>query len=341
MEALLTQLQNQQAVPVPTTSQKITDPSHFCGGASELDNFLSHLKQNFRLYPQRWPTDAHRVAYALGLMRSWADHKRKELRTSRATNPSDWATELRNSPEDPCNHNFDAFEDAVRRMYGDPDRRADAASRYLSEMKQGHHDPHETVRQYEQRCRALWREAGWTFDATETQHVIYDLVWAGMHPAVKARIKPLRDDETGRFRDLDELFRKAAAADQIKELQAKQTSAPSSTNASSRSQPNRKRPYSLSSNPSSTTSANTAPANKKPRAKWISKHEYDSRVNRGLCTRCEKEGHKSWECPTYEAAEWPNHFGTGSNSGPVKRQRSFDNRGQGTTSQTSDSTPKN
>src|SRR5437588_360924 len=90
------------------------------------------------------------------------------------------------------------------------------------ELKQGYHDPHETSRQYEQRCRAAWREAGWPADEPALQQVLYDIIWTGLHPAIKSRIKPLRNDETGRFKDLDELFRRAAAADQIKDIQAKQ-----------------------------------------------------------------------------------------------------------------------
>jgi hypothetical protein len=56
MESLLAQMQPREQQPTvitTNTSQKVPDPSYFCGGAVELDNFLSHLKPNFRLYPQR------------------------------------------------------------------------------------------------------------------------------------------------------------------------------------------------------------------------------------------------------------------------------------------------
>ena len=338
VEAFLTQLRTQQqqtTVITPNTSQKVIDPSYFCGGAAELDNFLSHLKQNFRLYPQRWPTDEHKVAYALGLMRSWADHKRKELRASKATDPSDWATDLRNSPDDPCNQDFDAFEEALRRIYGDPDRRADAASRWLMELKQGHHDPHETSRQYEQRCRAAWREAGWPADEPALQQVLYDIIWTGLHPAIKSRIKPLRNDETGRFKDLDELFRRAAAADQIKDIQAKQQASSSSNSRQSEPEKGRKRPFrpSISSGsgaPGTSDNSGTAPSTKPP-AQYRNRTEVESLISRGLCTRCEQPGHTGWNCPTYSKAVRPSdnsNLGTGSNAGSVKRQRSFDNWNQ-------------
>ena len=40
------------------------------------------------------------------------------------------------------------------------------------------------------------------------QHMLYDMVWAGLRPGIKARIKPFAG-ETGRFSSIDELFKKA------------------------------------------------------------------------------------------------------------------------------------
>lgn len=209
-------------------------------------------------------------------------------------------------------------------------------------MKQGYYDPHETVRQYEQRCRALWRQAGWQVELPGVEQVLYDLVWGGMHPVVKSRIKALRDDETGRFRDLDELFRKAASADQVKELQARQAAATANANANasgsttarqSNDSRGKKRPYrpSISSgqdtstqNAASTTTSTSSstPAGKTP-ARWKSKQEIEALIKRGVCTRCEKPGHIGTNCPTHSKHEY---LGTGGNTqGYVKRQRSFDN----------------
>jgi hypothetical protein len=337
MEALLAQMRTQQqpTVITPNTTQKATDPSYFCGGAAELDNFLSHLKQNFDLYPHRWPSDKHKVAYASGLMRPWADHKRKELRTSKATDPSNWATDLRSTPDDPCNQDFEAFEEALRRVYGDPDRRADASHRCFTELKQGHHDPHETSRQYEQRCRAAWREAGWPTGELGTQHILYDQIWSGLHPAIKSRIKPLCNDETGRFKDLDELFRRAHAADQIKDIQARQQSASSSSTAPHQpsSERGKKRPFRPSISSRSDTPATPTASSTKPPARYKNKAEVDNLITRGLCPRCEQSGHQGWSCPTYSKAVRPSEsssLGTGSNTGAVKRQRSFDNRSNST-----------
>jgi hypothetical protein len=337
MAALIARLDN--SIDASTSSgnnEKVNDPRYFCGGAAELDTFLSHLRQNFRLHPKRWPTGEHKVAYALGLMRTWADHPKKDLRSSRTTNPSDWATELRNS-SDACTRDFDLFEETIRRLYGDPDRRADAAARFGTEMKQGHYDPHETVRQYEQRCRALWREAGWQVELPGVEQVLYDLVWSGMHPAVKSRIKALRDDETGRFRNLDELFRRAAAADQVKELQARQTAASTNASGSTTSRQSndgrsKKRPYrpsissgqDTSTHNAASTTTNPSPSTTKTPARWKSKQEIDALIKRGVCTRCEKPGHIGTDCPTHSKHIY---LGTGSNAqGYVKRQRSFDNR---------------
>lgn len=43
----------------------------------------------------------------------------------------------------------------------------------------------------------------------------------------------------------------------------------------------------------------------KPRAPWRSRTEFNRLVERGVCVRCEKEGHKGEACPTYRAARRP------------------------------------
>jgi hypothetical protein len=54
----------------------------------------------------------------------------------------------------------------------------------------------------------MWREAGWNAGSTDVQRVLYDMVWAGLRPGIKARIKPFARED-GRFASTDELFKKA------------------------------------------------------------------------------------------------------------------------------------
>jgi hypothetical protein len=90
-------------------------------------------------------------------------------------------------------------------MYGDPDRQLDASTRACLEIVQGASDANETVKAYSNPMRSNWREAGWNTDA---QRILYDMVWAGLRPGIKARIKPFAGED-GRFASIDELFKKA------------------------------------------------------------------------------------------------------------------------------------
>ena len=62
MAALIARLDNSDAPTSSSNNEKVNDPRYFCGGAAELDTFLSHHRQNFRLHPKRWPTGEHKVA---------------------------------------------------------------------------------------------------------------------------------------------------------------------------------------------------------------------------------------------------------------------------------------
>ena len=242
--------------------------------------------------------------------------------------PVVWATELRNA-EDLCLLNFDDFETAIIQMYGDKDRVPNAVLRMFENMKQA---SDETVRAYEQRCKSMWREADWSGCP---ERYLYDYVWAGLRPGIISRIKQHVTREDNRFESLTELFTRAAAADTTRtksqQKQSAQTVSTTST-SSNQNQPKpaekgKKRPFrpSISSGSGTTSTALASTSGTKPKAKWRPKDEYESLIARRLCIRCEKSDHKSWECPTYEAAERPTNLNTGS----VKRQRSFDSRNKG------------
>jgi hypothetical protein len=94
------------------------------------------------------------------------------------------------------------------------DRQLDALTRAYLEFAQGALDPNETVKAYSNRMRSNWREAGWNSKAASgadepvALRILYDMVWAGLRPGIKARIKPFAGED-GRFATIDELFKKA------------------------------------------------------------------------------------------------------------------------------------
>jgi hypothetical protein len=66
----------------------------------------------------------------------------------------------------------------------------------------------ETVRVYANRLRSLWRKAEW--DKVQNHHVLYDQLWVGLHPSIKARVKPPATGLNGGFNSIDKLIDKAA-----------------------------------------------------------------------------------------------------------------------------------
>ena len=44
----------------------------------------------------------------------------------------------------------------------------------------------------------------------QNPHTRHDLLWAGLHPAIRARVKPQATGENGEFRSITELIDKAA-----------------------------------------------------------------------------------------------------------------------------------
>jgi hypothetical protein len=66
-QAQFQQFMEHQAAPANTKIFKMTDPDRFCGGATELDGFLNHLKRNFASHESLFPRgDRDKVQYALG-----------------------------------------------------------------------------------------------------------------------------------------------------------------------------------------------------------------------------------------------------------------------------------
>jgi hypothetical protein len=187
---------------------KMRNPAPFCGGADDLDRFLTHVKRLFKSHPQQFPRgEPDQVEYAIDFLGSWKENVDEGLRKTQMTHPNQWASELIKA-EAECLDDWDLFETEIREMYGDPDRQLDASTRACLEIVQGASDANETVTTYSNRMRSMWREAGWNAGSKDVQRVLYDMVWAGLRPGIKARIKPFAKED-GRFASIDELFKKA------------------------------------------------------------------------------------------------------------------------------------
>jgi hypothetical protein len=145
-----------------TTARKMVDPAKFCGGAQDLDRFLTQLKHRFKTQPHQFHGDADQVDYALSLLGKWTNNDEVELRKTQMTNPAEWGTALVTMTS-PCLASFELFEAEIRKMYGDKDRQLNAAIKAASEFLQGHTpaETNETVRNFANRVRTNWREAGW------------------------------------------------------------------------------------------------------------------------------------------------------------------------------------
>ena len=211
-------------------------------------------------------------------------------------NPIDWGTSLLSSTN-PCLTDFSLFEKEITRMYGDRDWRLKAVAKASVEHIQGQApaESSETVREYANRIRTNWREAGW--DEAKFEPMLYDLAWAGIRYNIQSRIKPLANEETGRFDSLDQLFDKAAAAETIyppkqPQQQQQQQNQNQGKGRGKRGQdtnqtpnPTQKNPQNLGSNQSSNSrqnqnanqsqnqTQNQGQASNLPRAPWISQEE--------------------------------------------------------------------
>jgi hypothetical protein len=187
---------------------KMRNPAPFCGGADDLDRFLTHVKRLFKSHPQQFPRgEPDQVEYAIDFLGSWKENVDEGLRKTQMTHPNQWASELIKAESEYLD-DWDLFETEIREMYGDPDRQLDASTRACLEIVQGASDANETVKTYSNRMRSMWREAGWNAGSKDVQRVLYDMVWAGLRPGIKARIKPFARED-GRFASIDELFKKA------------------------------------------------------------------------------------------------------------------------------------
>ena len=135
----------------------------------------------------------------------------------------------------------------------------------------------------------------------------YDLAWSGLRPNIRSSIRPLADDESGKFESIEHLFNKAARAE-IKEPVPAPITAPPPAPTQTTGQ--RKRRFD--------ESVKEEPKPNLPPAPWLPRKDYYKRVKEGKCGRCGSGDHRSYDCPKFSFAIKPPDLGE---EPPVKREK--------------------
>jgi hypothetical protein len=83
------------APAAPAAIFRMRDPAKFCGGAAELERFLTQLELLFESHDRHFPRgDPDKVQYATSLLGTWTEHVEESLRKTQMTSPAEWASEL-------------------------------------------------------------------------------------------------------------------------------------------------------------------------------------------------------------------------------------------------------
>ena len=123
----------------------------------------------FRSHGHHFKGDPDKIRYTMGLIRTWLEHPDESQRKSKVTHSSDWPKTLNKSPS---LKDWDQFKKALKEVYGDKDRRLNTVLIAYGEMSQGHHEPDESVRDFEGRIRSNWRKTGWKVDEPSVREVL-------------------------------------------------------------------------------------------------------------------------------------------------------------------------
>ena len=116
---------SRESIRPEATKTKILDMTHpefSYGGAMELDDFLDTLRSNFRTHERLFPHGDHdKVKPAASLLSTSNNHPDLAHRQTQMIDPVEWLRELWRD-WDPCSEDFEAFSEAMQKMYGDKDR---------------------------------------------------------------------------------------------------------------------------------------------------------------------------------------------------------------------------
>jgi len=308
---------------------KMVDPLWYCSGAKELDKFLGTLRSNFASHKHLFPRgDPDQVKYAVSFLDTWNDHPDITQRQTENTDPSEWASDLREAT-DPCVENFELFTNELQKMYQDKDRRLNSATKAMQEYQQL---PNESVRIDTNRLKANWRRASWSFITHEV--VLYVMAWAGPRHALPTKVRPWISSGEDRFDTLDQLFDCAVASEfkpddkkpggqQQQQRQAGESQTGGDRNHNFR--PSISEPVentSGTSNYSGTGNSKSGKSNKSSGgsranlapAPWLSNEVYERGLANRQCTRCGSGDHTTYLCTIYGKTNPPEQNSSNSSS---------------------------
>ena len=119
---------------------------NYDGSARNLARFLNRLENDFTLYPQQFPSDAVKVAYAMSDLGETADQ---------------WVQQFFEDDPDGVRHDWGAFQRAIKDHFGDPDLKANARQELL-QLRQSHC---RSILEFVTRFETLCAQAMWQRDA--------------------------------------------------------------------------------------------------------------------------------------------------------------------------------
>jgi len=160
-------------------------PERFCCRANNHVNSLDTLQSNFLSHECLFlHGDPDRVKNAASLISTWNNHPDPAQRQTPMTDLADWLRDVRRDSH-PCLENFGSFSEEMQKMYGNEDRKLNAALKCTTDLLTR---SNELVTVYANRINTNWRAAGWLLHDNKNHHHI---TWDVIRPGLRSKIKPL------------------------------------------------------------------------------------------------------------------------------------------------------
>jgi hypothetical protein len=177
----------------------------YCSGAKQLDNFLDTLRSNYQSHAHIFRHgDPDKVKYSASLLTTWNNDPDPAQRQTLIADPVKWLRDLRRD-SDPCLEGFDPFSEEMQMLYGNKDRKLNAAIQSMPDLLRS---ANELVRIDDNQVKANRTTAGWF--AKENKN-LYEIAWSGVRTGLISKIK-LFTPKKRRFHSMEELFDRAANA---------------------------------------------------------------------------------------------------------------------------------
>ena len=304
----------------------MTHPERYSGTAKELDNFLDTLRSNFQSHAYLFPHgDPDKVKSAASLLSTWNNHPDPAQRQTQMTDPVEWLRDLRRDSE-PCLEDFEAFSEEMQKIFGDKNRKLNAAMKCMTEFLQRANEP---VRVYANGIKANWRAAGWLPQEDKNLHQI---AWSGLRPGLKSKIN-LLTPKTRRFDSMEELFDRAADSEVKQDGKKPQPQQPEQQQRQLREssqQGGKKRNFRPSIfEPAEAPKPDKSKSDKDDKrtpAPWVSPELYETRKSEGKSICCGSPKQKTFRCTKYTRANCSENLAPPGDGKQIKRQLDFDSQ---------------